>query len=97
LRWAFAPKRIAEKAGWARSAYERRGGSVVLTRTQRVLMSKWAAMQAEVLRGTATPAEAAAAYFPDGAYERLVAKAQQEAQREQAQIDTDMAAGKYLW
>lgn len=97
LAFVFTVDRINTKAGWARRAFDRRGGNFVLTRSARIIVSKWTAMMSAVLRGEVSPRDAGAKFFPEGQYERLVEKAVAEAQREQARIDTDIAAGKYLW
>lgn len=97
LRWVYAEKRVAGKSGWARSALERRGSSVVVTRALRSLIAKWQQMMVAVLRGEVAPEDAGAKFFPDGLYERLVEKARSEGRREQDRINTDIAAGKYLW
>ncbi len=97
LRWVYAERRVAEKSGWARSALERRGSSVVVTRALRSLISRWQQMMVAVLRGEVSPTEAGEQFFPNGLYQRLVEKAQSEGRREQDRINTDIAAGKYLW
>ena len=97
LRWVYAPKRIEEKAGWARSAYERRGGTAVLTRTMRQFVARWNTMMQAVLRGEVSPDAAGEKFFPNGQYDRLVEKAVTEGRQLQEKIDTDIRAGIYLW
>ena len=97
LRVVYSLKRVEETAGWARNEYERRGEQVVFTRSLRSLLERHALMVSLVLGGKHTPESAAAECFPGDTYARMVEKARADARREQAAIDTRMAAGEYLW
>jgi len=96
-KWVFSATLVARHAGWARTEREHRGARVVLTRSHRTLLDRYATMLSAVLCGAVSPAEAEQKFFPDGAYARLVERATNESQREQAEIDRRVQAGEYLW
>lgn len=97
LRVVYAPKRIAETAGWARNDHERRTARVMLGRSHRTLIERWREMSNAVLRGELSPQAACERFFPGDTYERAVEKARADARRIQADLDTRLAAGEYLW
>ena len=96
LRWVFSASRVSERAGWFASEESSYcGGRAKFGPSHNELIRRHAAMRAESAR--TSPQEAAAKYFPDGLFERLVAEARVESRREQARLREAVARGEWIW
>jgi hypothetical protein len=97
LRWVYAPLRLETMGDWAKTDFDRRGERVVFTRSMTKLIQTWMRMMEAVTLGKVAVADAEQQFFPNGQYQRLVAKAASEARREQAEIDRKLGQGEYVW
>lgn len=87
---------IRKHSEWCRLECDRRGSTLVFTRSLRALLHRWQSAAGAVLRG-APLSDAMTRFLPGDTYDRLMRRAQEEAKHEQANIDARVASGENLW
>lgn len=102
INWMFAPNRIEERREWFEAeegAYD--GGRLIHGEAAQDMMRRYAQMQGALTWSQARTEEevrkVVERFFPNGLYDRLLAKAHEQAQDDQRRMTEAVARGEWVW